>query len=89
MAGFQPIEEMFYNGFMGWAGDPVFLGLLVIAFFFIFVLLQNLRFDGKLVVLIPACLLALAFFMDNLLLLLFALALSLVLFYAFYRLFQR
>ena len=60
-AGVKPLEEFIYNGMLQLVGDPIFLGLLVFGFFLGFVLLQNTRYDSKLVILASASLLMLAF----------------------------
>jgi hypothetical protein len=60
-AGFQPLEEIIYTSGMQIAGDPVYLGLLVLGFFFGFVLLQGVRTDVKVLVMIPALFLATGF----------------------------
>lgn len=85
--GMQALENIFYEGAMQIAGDPVFIGFLVIIFFGAIVLVQNTRLDGKLVVLIPAMLLAIAFIPA--IFLLFALVLAVILYLAFTKLTNR
>jgi len=58
MAGFQPLEEMIFNGFLSTVGDPTYLALLVIGFFLGFVIMQGGRFDVVMLALVPAFLLA-------------------------------
>lgn len=55
------IEELIYNGVMEIVGDPVFAGALVLTLFIVFTLLQGIRTDGKIVILVPAFILSLAF----------------------------
>ena len=61
MASFEPIESLIHNGALNTVGDPTFLGLLVLGFFLAFIFFQNTRFDAKMVVIIPATFLAIAF----------------------------
>ncbi len=61
MTGFYDLEAFIGNGMGQVVGDPIFLGLLVLGFLGGFVLLQNTRFDAKLLVIVPAMLLAMAF----------------------------
>lgn len=75
---FQPLEEMIYNGFLNTVGNPLFLGLLVLGVFSAFVLMQNTRTDAKVVILVPAFILASAFISP--LLVLGGLALSVLLY---------
>lgn len=60
-AGFQPLEDLMFQGAMDIVGDPVFLGILVMAFFFGFVMFQGLRFEAKAMFIIGGSLLAIAF----------------------------
>jgi len=58
---FEWLEQTIFSGSMQAAGDPLFLGILVFGFFFVFVLLQGSRGDAKLLIVIPALFLAAAF----------------------------
>ena len=42
-------------------GDPLFTGLLILAFFGMISIVGQTRLDGKLAILLPACILAMAF----------------------------
>jgi len=42
-------------------GDPLLMMILFIGFFIIFVMLQNTRLDGKIVILIPVLMLSMIF----------------------------
>jgi hypothetical protein len=55
------LETMFSDGFTNTVGDPIFLGLILVGFLGAFVMLQGLRLDGKMLILVPALLLASAF----------------------------
>jgi hypothetical protein len=59
MAGF---ETLMYQGALTAVGDPIFIGFLVFGFFFGFVVMQGQNFAGKMLILTPAGILALAFF---------------------------
>lgn len=59
--GFHPFETMIWQAFLDSVGDPVWLGLLIVTFFTAFVMLQGTRLDGKILVIVPALLLAAAF----------------------------
>lgn len=52
------IEDFFGASWNSVVGDPLVSGVLLIAFFGIFVMLQNTRLDGKIAVLLPALILA-------------------------------
>jgi len=58
-------EEIFYNGALASVGDPMFIGILVWIFFAIFVMLQNLPTSGKIVIMVPATILALGMFSSS------------------------
>lgn len=55
------LENYAGNGVGGVVGDPSILGILFIGFFSAFVMLQDTRLDGKLVVLVPVLILATVF----------------------------
>ena len=59
--GLDTIANMFATGAITIVGDPIILGVLIFAFFAIFVLLQNTRLDHKVAILVPASFLSLAF----------------------------
>lgn len=59
--GVKPLEELIYNASLNAVGNPVYLGILVLAFFGAFVMLQGGRTDLKIGVLSVAFLLASAF----------------------------
>ena len=59
--GLQPLETVIYESAMSIVGDPTYLGLLVLGFFFGFVTLQNVRTDVKVLIIVPAFFLALGF----------------------------
>lgn len=52
------LEDFFGSSWGNIVGDPLVSGVLLLAFFGIFVMLQNTRLDGKIVVLVPALVLA-------------------------------
>ncbi len=45
--GFQPLEEIFFNGMLSAVGNPMWLGFLVVGFFLGFVIFQGTRLDVK------------------------------------------
>jgi hypothetical protein len=55
------LEQAIYEGALTAVGDPIFLGFLVFGFFLGFVVLQGQNLTGKMVILVPAGILALAF----------------------------
>lgn len=55
------LEQMIYENAVQTVGDPIVLGLLTFGFFLGFVLMQGQRLEGKIMVLVPALLLSLAF----------------------------
>ena len=59
--GANAFEDIIYQGAVYTVGDPMWIGLLVFAFFTGFVLLQNIPTSAKVMVLAGAALLALAF----------------------------
>lgn len=58
---FTAIEEMVYNSWLTMAGDQSFIAFLIFGVFAAFVMLQNTRLDVKVLVLVPAFILASAF----------------------------
>lgn len=54
-------EQFLADGFQNSFGDTAIMGIMVLAFFGIFVMLQNTRFDVKLAIMVPAFILASAF----------------------------
>ncbi len=60
-AGVKPLEELIYTTSLNTVGDPVYLGILIMAFFGVFVMLQGGRTDLKVGVITAAFLLASAF----------------------------
>jgi len=59
--GLLPMETWMGDGFAQTVGDPIFLGIMIIGFFFGFTMLQGLRLDAKLLILVPAVILAFPF----------------------------
>lgn len=59
--GVIPLESYIADGFAQTVGDPIFLGILVIVWFLGFTIMQGTRIDAKLVIMVPALLLATAF----------------------------
>jgi len=57
----EPIETIIGNGFSSVFGSNDIIGLILLAFFGAFVMLQDTRFDVKVLIMIPALLLAMAF----------------------------
>lgn len=55
------VEQFMADGFQSSFGDTAVMGILVLAFFGVFVMLQNTRFDAKLAIMVPATILAAAF----------------------------
>lgn len=55
------LEELFYNSFLSIFGDPIYIGLCVLAFFTGFVFMQNVNTTQKISIIVPASLLAGAF----------------------------
>jgi len=55
------IEELIGSGVGVITGNDTLLGIIFLGFFTAFVLLQNTRLDGKLVVLVPISILSLVF----------------------------
>lgn len=55
------IEGLMYNGMLEAVGDPIYIGLLVLAFFVGFVILQNTSLPLKLLISVGAVFLASAF----------------------------
>lgn len=57
----QPMETYVGDALTQAAGDPFFLGIMLLGFFFGFVMLQGVRLDSKLLVLVPIAILAIPF----------------------------
>jgi hypothetical protein len=57
----EPIETIIGNGFSSVFGSNDIIGLIFLAFFGAFVMLQDTRFDVKVLIMIPALLLAMVF----------------------------
>lgn len=81
-APLNPLETIMADGFMQVVGDPLFLGIIILGFFGALAMIQGTKLDGKLVIIVPAFILALSFF-PPFIVLLFALALAVILFHAF------
>lgn len=58
--GFVPLEQSVQCTMIHTAGDPAFLGLMLLGFFFGIVFLMNLRMDAKMAILVPAGILSIA-----------------------------
>lgn len=52
------LENWFGGNWGNIIGDPLVSGLILMGFFSIFVMLQDTRLDGKLAIMVPACILA-------------------------------
>lgn len=61
MNGFQPFEKIIYDGAVLAFGDPIFIGVVFIGGVIGIALMSNMRLDGKMLLLVPALLLALSF----------------------------
>jgi hypothetical protein len=89
MSGLQPLEALIYNGFDSIiGGNMAIMGLLVLAFFGGFVLLQGTRTDVKALILVPAFVLSMAFLTGDFIILTLV-ALALLLMFALNRLFGK
>jgi len=82
MSGLQPLENWMGDGFATVIGDPIFMGLMILGFFFGFVMLQGTRLDAKLLVLVPVALLAAPFFPAQVFMILLGLACAFILYLA-------
>ena len=54
-------EEVIGNGFTSIVGDQTMIGVLLLAFFGGFLLLQDTRLDVKILIMVPALLLAMTY----------------------------
>jgi hypothetical protein len=54
-------EEIIGNGFMSVVGDQTIIGLLLLAFFGGFLLLQDTRLDVKVMIMVPVLLLTMTY----------------------------
>ncbi|MDD3906562.1 MAG: hypothetical protein PHS46_08615 [Candidatus Omnitrophica bacterium] len=59
--GLIELENWAGDGFAQTVGDPIFMGILLLGFFFGFTMLQGLGFSGKLLILVPVAILAFPF----------------------------
>jgi hypothetical protein len=87
MAGFSGLEAIFYNGALSLVGDPIFLGFIVLALLGGWVMVAGFRLDAKLLGIVPAIILAVAFI--PILYLLGGLAMALILYYALMKFMRR
>ena len=55
MAGF---EDIIQTGLLQSAGDPAFLGLMLVGLFAGLVFVMNVRTDVKVMIMVPACIMA-------------------------------
>lgn len=81
------IEQFISDGFSNVLGDTAIMGIVFIAFFTIFVMLQGTRLDGKLTILVPVLILS-AIFIPWMAVLL-ALGLGVVIYLAAIKMFER
>ena len=83
------ISAMFYSGALTTVGDPTWLGILVFVFFGGFVMLQNLPTSAKVVIMVPASLLALMLFSSQAWAILAVLFMGFIVYIGMKRLFNR
>lgn len=86
--GFAGIESIFYNGFLSLVGEPIFMGMLVLALIGGWVMVAGMRLDAKLLGIVPAVILAAAF-MPALLLLIGGLMMAGLLYFALMKILRR
>jgi len=55
------IEDYVGSAMQDLTGDPIYSGLLILAFFMALVFMRNFRLDAKIAILFPASVLAMAF----------------------------
>jgi hypothetical protein len=59
--GLVTLENWMGDGFAQTVGDPIVMGLMLLGFFAGFTMLQGLRMDAKLLILVPVAILAIPF----------------------------
>lgn len=52
------LEAFIADGFAAIVGEPTMLGIMLVSVFTVFVMLQGLRLDGKVAIIVPTCILA-------------------------------